>query len=67
MREWEYNTIFIEWRDGRWVVTSSNDYRSTPRLYEILDQIGKHGWEMTSMFPNDDTWRSYIAVFKRPL
>ena len=65
MSRWEYNTVIFE--ASFWLSTGSLDGEA---FQEKLDELGRSGWELVSVF---DTNRQQgatfqvVAVFKRPL
>ena len=79
MQQWEYIIVDARlWRSGEPVYINGHPVErksthpgrldnlddSIPSLYEVLEWLGKNGWEMTGMAPDEHYSKIF---FKRPL
>ncbi len=79
MQQWEYIIVDVRlWRSGEQVYINGHpvervagfpgranqDDTTAPTLYEVLEWLGKNGWEMTGIAPDEHYSKLF---FKRPL
>ncbi|GEM_PF-1281785 len=80
MQQWEYIIVDVRlWRSGEAVYinghpverlasshsrSSGQEDGTPPTLYEVLEWLGKNGWEMTGIAPDEHYSKLF---FKRPL
>ena len=79
MQQWEYIIVDVRlWRSGEQVYInghpveriagypsrSPEESASAPSLYEVMEWLGKNGWDMTGIAPDEHYSKLF---FKRPL
>ena len=72
MEQWEYYSLLVWKTELGW---SEEPERDSSTLFEILNQLGLHGWELVSLVPvpraegdvdgSGEPIHPYEAVFKR--